>query len=190
MHLRSLSVLSLVIAICAAVPASASVPTDAAAKAKVIGQPTSLRVQPTTILLNGPRAQQQLVVTGHYADGTVRDLTAFADISLEGDAVALNDEQVVLPKKNGAAAVVIKAGGQTAKVNVNIKDFDKAQPVSFRNDVIAALNVGGCNSGACHGTPSGKNGFKLSLRGYDPAADFVQLTRDVLGRRTDRQGEE
>jgi hypothetical protein len=188
MHLRSPSVLSLAIAFCAAVPASASVPTDAAAKAKVIGQPTSLRVQPATILLNGPRAQQQLVVTGHYADGTVRDLTAFADISLEGDAVTLNDEQVVLPKKNGAATVVIKAGGQTAKVPVNIKDLDKAQPVSFRNDVIAALNVGGCNSGACHGTPSGKNGFKLSLRGYDPASDYVQLTRDVLGRRTDRQG--
>ena len=69
---------------------------------------------------------------------------------------------------------------------VTVSDFDKPQPVSFRNDVIAALNVGGCNAGACHGTPSGKNGFKLSLRGYDPAADYLQLTRDVLGRRTDR----
>src|SRR5206468_8149752 len=58
------------------------------------------------------------------------------------------------------------------------------QPVSFRNELIASLNVGGCNSGACHGTPSGKNGFKLSLRGYDPPADHMQLTRDVLGRRT------
>src|SRR5262249_3050348 len=41
-------------------------------------------------------------------------------------------------------------------------------------------------AGACHGTPSGKNGFKLSLRGFDPEADYLQLTRDVLGRRTDR----
>ena len=52
--------------------------------------------------------------------------------------------------------------------------------------MIAALNVGGCNAGACHGTPSGKNGFKLSLRGFDPAADFLQLTRDQFGRRTDK----
>ena len=66
----------------------------------------------------------------------------------------------------------------------------RPEPISFRTGVIAALNVGGCNSGACHGTPSGKNGFKLSLRGYDPAADYLQLTRDVLGRRTDRQGPE
>src|SRR5207302_583692 len=42
----------------------------------------------------------------------------------------------------------------------------------------------------CHGTPSGKNGFKLSLRGYDPASDYVQLTRDVFGRRTGRMGAE
>ena len=64
--------------------------------------------------------------------------------------------------------------------------MDAASPVSFRRDVIAAMNVGGCNAGACHGTPSGKNGFKLSLRGFDPAADYLQLTREQFGRRTDK----
>ena len=48
------------------------------------------------------------------------------------------------------------------------------------------MNVGGCNMGACHGTPSGKNGFKLSLRGFDPAADYLQLSRDQFGRRSDK----
>ena len=62
--------------------------------------------------------------------------------------------------------------------------------MSFRRDVIAAMNVGGCNAGACHGTPSGKNGFKLSLRGFDPAADFLQLTREQFGRRTDKHAPE
>ena len=188
MLLRRSSLLGVALAVVLANSANGAVPTDPAAKAKVIGQPAALQVQPAVIQLNGPRAQQQLIITGKYADGTVRDLTAFADITLEGDAAALNDEQVILPRKNGAANVVIKAGGQIVKVPVNIKDLDKPSPVSFRNDVIASLNVGGCNSGACHGTPSGKNGFKLSLRGYDPASDYLQLTRDVLGRRTDRQG--
>jgi hypothetical protein len=169
-------------------PAAGALPTDPAKKAQVIGQPTALAVQPATIVLNGPRALQQLVITGQYADGTVRDLTAFADIKIEGDAATLHEEWFVLPKKNGAGTVVVTAGKQTARIPYTVKDLDKPSPVSFRNDVIAALNVGGCNSGACHGTPSGKNGFKLSLRGYDPAADYVQLTRDVLGRRTDRQG--
>ena len=42
-----------------------------------------------------------------------------------------------------------------------------ADPISFRTDVIAALSRAGCNSGACHGSPQGKNGFRLSLRGFD-----------------------
>src|SRR5207244_79964 len=85
-----------------------------------------------------------------------------------------------------STTLVSRAGGQIAKVPMTIKNIDKPQTYSFRHDTIAAMNVGGCNMGACHGTPSGKNGFRLSLRGYDPAADYLQLTRDVLGRRTDR----
>src|SRR4029453_13138019 len=58
-----------------------------------------------------------------------------------------------------------------------------ADPVSFRNDVMAVLSKGGCNAGACHGNASGKGGFKLSLRGEEPEADYAALTRDVFGRR-------
>src|SRR5690348_15046638 len=60
-----------------------------------------------------------------------------------------------------------------------------AEGVSFRNDVMAVLSKGGCNSGACHGNQNGKGGFRLSLRGQDPEADFAALTRDTLARRTD-----
>src|SRR4051794_18835962 len=61
-----------------------------------------------------------------------------------------------------------------------------AEPVSFRNDVMAVLSKAGCNQGVCHGNLNGKNGFKLSLRGEDPAFDWAALTRDTLGRRIDR----
>ncbi len=166
----------------------ADVPTDPAARAKIIGTPKSLLVQPDKLTLTGTRATAQPVVTGVYADGTVRDLTHLADIKVDGDAiVAIDAERFITPKKNGAGTLTISAGGQSVKLPVVVENLDKPIPVSFRNDVIAALNVGGCNSGACHGTPTGKNGFKLSLRGYDPTADFTQLTRDILGRRTDRQ---
>ena len=56
--------------------------------------------------------------------------------------------------------------------------------VSFRNDVMAVLSKSGCNAGACHGNKNGKGGFKLSLRGQDPDADFNALTRDLYARRT------
>src|SRR4051812_4781473 len=62
----------------------------------------------------------------------------------------------------------------------------RAEPVSFRNDVMAVLSRAGCNSGACHGNLNGKGGLKLSLRGQDPDFDLAALTREALGRRVDR----
>ncbi len=43
----------------------------------------------------------------------------------------------------------------------------------------------GCNSGSCHGAARGKDGFRLSLFGYDPAGDYFRLTQQVIGRRVD-----
>lgn len=60
-----------------------------------------------------------------------------------------------------------------------------ASPVSFRHEVLPLLTKAGCNSGTCHGTPNGKNGFRLSLRGYDAAADLQTLTRESQSRRID-----
>lgn len=168
-------------------PASAAVPTEPDVRAQLIGQPTGLVVEPASIDLAGPQSMQQIVVTGKYPDGSVRDLTAFCDIKAEAaDIIDLAPGGFLLPKQNGATKLIVKAGAQSIAVPVVVKDFDQPQAVSFRRHVVAAFNVGGCNAGACHGTPSGKGGFKLSLRGYDPPADYLQLTRDVLGRRTDR----
>jgi hypothetical protein len=172
--------------LCFSAAAQAGVPSDPQQRAALIGQPTSITVQPEAISLAGPRAYQQVLVTGKYADGTVRDLTPFCNFAVETPDLADPDAGFVTPKKDGTGAFLVTAGGQTARIPLTVKDVDKPQPVCFRREVIAALNVGGCNAGACHGTPSGKNGFRLSLRGFDPAADYVQLTRDVLNRRTDR----
>jgi hypothetical protein len=56
-------------------------------------------------------------------------------------------------------------------------------PVSFRNEVQPILTKMGCNSGACHGAAGGKNGFRLSLRGYDDQWDHAALTRQASARR-------
>lgn len=55
--------------------------------------------------------------------------------------------------------------------------------VSFRNEVQPVLTRAGCNSGGCHGAAAGKNGFKLSLRGYDDEGDYRAITRHAMGRR-------
>jgi len=59
----------------------------------------------------------------------------------------------------------------------------RAEPVSFRTDVMQLLAKAGCNAGTCHGNAQGKGGFKLSLRGQDPDLDHQALTRDMYGRR-------
>jgi len=54
---------------------------------------------------------------------------------------------------------------------------------SFRDDVIPILTRFGCNAGGCHGKLAGQNGFRLSLRGFAPDADFESLVRESRGRR-------
>ena len=63
--------------------------------------------------------------------------------------------------------------------------FVADRPASYRHEVVAVLARAGCNSGACHGNLNGKGGFHLSLRGEDPAADYLTLTREARGRRVD-----
>ena len=58
--------------------------------------------------------------------------------------------------------------------------------VSFVRDVEPILNKVGCTQGTCHGAAKGKNGFKLSLRGYDPEFDYRALIQDLSGRRFNR----
>ncbi len=61
-----------------------------------------------------------------------------------------------------------------------------APKVNFVRDVAPVLNKAGCMSGTCHGAAKGKNGFKLSLRGYDPQFDYEALLYDLGGRRFNR----
>ena len=59
------------------------------------------------------------------------------------------------------------------------------EEISFNRDVLPILAKSGCNSGGCHGALAGKGGFRLSLFGYDPQADYLTITRESRGRRVD-----
>src|SRR5436190_952498 len=81
-------------------------------------------------------------------------------------------------------SLVKQFGGFSAACVALLAATADAEPVSFRNDVMAVISKAGCNAGTCHGNANGKAGFKLSLRGEDPDFDFQVLTRDVFNRRT------
>lgn len=65
---------------------------------------------------------------------------------------------------------------------------DAAPPptVHFETQVIPVLTKAGCNSGSCHGAAIGRGGFKLSLLGYDPQADYDSLVSEFEGRRVNQ----
>jgi hypothetical protein len=78
-----------------------------------------------------------------------------------------------------------EAAGRRPAPSADVKatQYKGQKPVSFVNDVIPALTRTGCNMGTCHGAAAGKNGFKLSLRGYAPEWDYLAITRQSRGRR-------
>jgi hypothetical protein len=150
----------------------------------VIGQPAKLEVFPPAIKLSSARSRMHLVVTGHYADGAVQDLTRIAQIATANDKVAKLVDGIVHPLSDGNTELLVSAGGQQTKVPVEVANHGKADPVSFNYGALVAISKAGCNSGACHGSPSGKGGFRLSLRAYDPVLDELTLIREVYNRRT------
>ncbi len=55
----------------------------------------------------------------------------------------------------------------------------------FETDIQPILTARGCNAGGCHGKAGGKNGFALSLFGFDPDGDHRSIVSGARGRRID-----
>ena len=149
-----------------------------------VGQPKSIEVFPPAVQLNGVREQMQLVVSGLYTDGSVQDLTRVAEISSTNAAIVEAEGTVLHPRGDGTADVVVRVAGLESSISVSVRGQTKSQPVSFQYGTLPALSKQGCNSGACHGSPSGKGGFRLSLRAFDAELDKLTLIHEDYGRRS------
>ena len=104
-------------------------------------------------------------------------------VSLNPKIARITSKGRVLPVANGSATIVARLGSHEVRATIRVRAMDQPAPVSFRRDVIPAFSQASCNMGACHGTPTGKGGFRLSLRGYLPDQDFAILSREAGGRR-------
>ncbi|MSR57373.1 MAG: DUF1553 domain-containing protein [Planctomycetaceae bacterium] len=173
------------LAACCAVPVSAADPASPAThNGVVVGEPTAISIVPEKFVLQGARSRQQLIVTGQYANIEVRDLTPAVELVSTAPQVVRIAGSVAFPVANGAAEIIAVIAGKAAKVGVTVQGMDQPDPVSFKNETLAALTRSGCNMGACHGSPSGKGGFRLSLRAYDSVLDIMTLRTEYFGRRT------
>lgn len=144
----------------------------------------ALRLDPPQFTLIGNRASQQLVVTQLPETAQVRDVTGEATITPADTSIVRVEGSRVIPLANGTTTLSVTIGGATAAATVTVSGLEAPAPISFNNETLAALTKAGCNMGACHGSPSGKGGFRLSLRGYDPPLDLLTLRTEYQGRRT------
>src|SRR5207253_3435776 len=132
-------------------------------------------VLPPSVELTGPEAKQQMVAEASLASHQ-EDWTRTAEWSSSDPKIAIVDEHgLVRPIADGEAKITARAKGISAAVTVRVKNSHAPFTWSFRNHVIPVMTKMGCNQGACHGALAGKNGFKLTLRGYDPEADYDTL---------------
>lgn len=147
-----------------------------------------LKIYPTEIILNGPRAVQNLIVVEEEAGKGIADRTAEVQFSLANPKLAvISPDQTLVPLADGETTLTATGAGKSTTVKIKIQNFTDKTPPSFRNDVIPILTRAGCNSGACHGALAGKGSFKLSLRGYDAETDHYTLTKQAIARRIDRE---
>jgi len=158
--------------------ASAPAPTPVSAVA-----PQSINVYPPDINLTTVRDRQSVIVQAVYASGITEDVTDKATYTLPDQTLAKLESNVLYPVADGNTELKVQYGGHSVSLPVMVKDAQVDPPVSFQLDVMPVLMRAGCNTGSCHGAARGKDGFMLSLFGYDPQGDHFRITRQAPGRR-------
>jgi len=135
------------------------------------------------VTLNHRDDRQQLVVMTTDVTGRSNDLTREVTFTSAPPIVEIDSRGFVRPLENGDAVITARSSDREASINVIVSSLEQHKSVSFPNDVLPLLTRAGCNGGACHGTPSGKNSFRLSLLGFEPKSDHEYLTKESRGRR-------
>lgn len=149
------------------------------------GAQLALKVQPSKLVLAGPMDMRRLLVSAQLADGSQVDVSRSATLTALDDRIRIDADGFVSGLKEGESRIRIDERGAQVEVPVTVLPAASSK-VSFVRDVMPIVNKAGCTSGTCHGAAKGKNGFKLSLRGYDPQFDYEMFVHDVSGRRINR----
>ena len=142
-----------------------------------------IHVEPALVQLSGTNRVQQLLITGVREDGRTMDVTHLSRIESSDPAIARVEGGMSFGVSDGEVALHVSCDGQELDVPVHVRQISGYPPVDFANDMLPLLSKLGCNSGGCHGKSNHPSGFKLSVFGFDPAADFDALVKDDRGRR-------
>ena len=131
----------------------------------------SLKVYPSSLALSDSTDRQRIIVLAERADGSTYDVTSAADVKVSVPGIVELESATARPLADGACEIIVHFQNQEIKVPVTVSGTATVPSLSFRTDVLATLTKAGCNTGKCHGSASGKDGFRLSLFGFDPTGD-------------------
>jgi hypothetical protein len=145
-----------------------------------------VQVNSTQIELQNKFAYRQLLITGLLEDGQSCDLTRIAKLVSQPQHVSVSPLGQVRPISDGDDQLIFEFEGKQVTVNAKVTGTSLEYQPSFMRDVQPTFSKVGCNAGTCHGSKDGKNGFKLSLRGYDALYDYRAFTDDIAARRFNR----
>lgn len=143
----------------------------------------SIAVYPSSVTLETKRDSHRLIALATSKDATTRDITASVIITLADPTLAKLEGTTLTPLKDGSTKVTISFRGKSVEIPLTVKQATEDRRISFEQDVVPVLSAGGCNTGSCHGSARGQDGFMLSLFGYDPKGDHYRITREQNGRR-------
>ena len=143
------------------------------------------RLQDNVVVVSGRDSSQQLVVSGNYDSGQIRDLSRSAKYKIVPEGIAsVDDSGHVAAIKEGEATVHVEvSGGLATQVKLRVTNIEQDLPINFANQIVPIFTKYGCNSGGCHGKSGGQNGFRLSLLGFEPTEDYEFLVKEGRGRR-------
>lgn len=147
------------------------------------GEVRRLSVSPERVVLGSPNEHVQLVVMAELGEGVWEDVTRVASYEVGGGLGEVNGRGWFTGLGRGRDVLAVEYGGERVDVEVDLEAFGEEVSADFIRDVNPVLTRLGCNQGTCHGAKDGKNGFKLSLRGYDPRYDVRAFVDDLAARR-------
>ncbi|MBT5691645.1 MAG: DUF1549 domain-containing protein [Opitutae bacterium] len=144
---------------------------------------SGISIEPGSIEIKRSGAYVQLIISAKLSSGEQVDITRVAKFQVAGGIAKVSPRGLLNPVKNGQGKLLVSHNGHKAEVPVTVSGIGAKSHVDFIRDVGPILSKAGCNSGTCHGSKDGKNGFKLSLRGYDALYDIRAFTDDIKSRR-------
>ncbi len=143
----------------------------------------SLKVYPPEVKLHTAADYQNIIAVAKRADGVTLDVTDTVTWTVENNELVTLENFQLKPKTDGETLLNATWEGLSAQSSISVTQATTARDISFNLDVMPILTRSGCNTGSCHGAARGKDGFRLSLFGFDPTGDFQRITREIGIRR-------